>query len=336
VGAPVLSPGGERIAYPATDGIAWHVVDDEHPGAAYDAIVEGSILFDTAARHLAFIARRGDSALVVVDGVSGRGWQSARGLLFSKDGARVGYVAQLGDRVMPVVDGVALRAHEQVGDLLFSPSGRSFAYSASDSGAWYVYEGASRLGPFQSVSSLAYTTDDVNEWPAFIARSTHGEAAVVRGTPRAWHTRVSSLAVAASGARWGYVADGTTVHLSSGPLPPDSAAAELVMSSNGSRFAYLAADAHGVAVVHDRGRTAFDLVVDGTLQFIDDTDVWACIAGDRARSRLFVVVDGRDTGRPLDWVEVVRFTQTRNGDATTLLRGWVAAEARAALRARDR
>lgn len=331
VASPVVSPDGRRVSYAATDGRHWRIVDDGTPGPSFDAILPGSLTLDASGRRLAYAARLGDSTFVVVDGIHGRGWTGVRGLRFSALAERVAFVATLGDRTMPVVDGTPLSAHQAVGEIAFSPSGRSFSYAALDSGVWYVREATARIGPFASVTGLAYLADGARESPTFVARSERGEAVVVHGAPQRWHARVTAHAVAPGGGRWGYIADDTVVYLDGDRLAVESAASELVIASGGARYAYLAAGPESMSVVHDGERSTFDLIVDGTLQYLDGSTTWACLAGDRARRELFVVVDGRRTDRRLDWAELMRNTDRGVAGAADWLRQWVAAEARFAL-----
>lgn len=330
VGPPVLSADGARLAHAASDGVAWRVIVDGIRGAPFDSVVAGSIGFDDAARRVAYAAWRGDSAHVVIDGIAGRGWRAVDRLGFAPGSGPVAWVGALGDRHHLVVGDSAGPANLAVGEIAWTRAGDRLAYAARADHGWHVVAGTWRSEPYGEVRALAWLGTGDEASPAFVARAGAREAVVVRGAPHAWHGRVGALVVTRGG-RWGYVADGEQVLVDGRPLAIERLVTELAIADDGSRHAYLAAAGDTMLVVDDRGRHRFDLVVDGTLQFVDGTSAWACIAGDRARRTLFVVVDGRRTTRRLDWAELVRLTQRHGERADVALRDWVAAEARLAL-----
>jgi len=106
-------------------------------------------------------------------------------------------------------------------------------------------------------------------------------------------------------------------------------AGNLLIAPDGGRVIYLARRGEGTAVVDERGAHPFDLLVDGTLLLLRDGRTWACLAGDRRRHRLFVVVEGVAERPRFDWSENVRLVAADPTGAA--LRAWVAAEAELAL-----
>lgn len=327
VGPPVLSADGARVAYAASAGGRWRVVVDEMPGEPFDAIVRGTLTFDPSGSRVAYAARRGDSVYVVTDGAVSRGWTRATRPLFDDNGAHVAYGATLGALAMVVLDGSAGPAHEAIGEIALSASPEGWAYGAYDHGAWYVIGPGAVLGPYESIRDLRFGRRG-GAVPSFIARGAGRESAVVGGVSRGSHGHVSSLALDRTGERWGYIADDSAVYVDGTLTAIEKQASELAIAEDGARFAYLARRGDTIEVVDDRGRSRFDLVVEGTLQFLPSTHVWTCLAGDRARRELFVVVNGQRTERRLDWTEVVRFASQPNAQAA--VKAWVAAEARLA------
>jgi len=94
------------------------------------------------------------------------------------------------------------------------------------------------------------------------------------------------------------------------------------------RHSYVVGDDEGAAVVDERGRYAFDIVLGGSLLYVAGGQAWACLAGDRARRELYLVVDGARRDR-LDWEAVTREAE-RGGDESRI-RDWVRSRAEAAL-----
>ena len=82
-------------------------------------------------KRTAFLAKRGDKMLVVIDGVEGKEYDHVERLHFSADGSRVGYIAELPDGRVAVIDGVAAKRYiGGVRDLVFSPDGKHAAFVA--------------------------------------------------------------------------------------------------------------------------------------------------------------------------------------------------------------
>jgi hypothetical protein len=331
LGRPVLNANGSRLAYPALVGREWRVVVDGVAGAPFDAIMDRSITFDPIGRRLGYVARRGDSVHVVVDDSAGRGWDAVGRLAFADDGKRFAYVARVGGQMMLVVDEHPQQPHARVGDFAFAHDGESWAYTMRDSSGWYVIERASRHGPFSDVRSLAFTPP--NGGLSFVGRTDGLEAVFLTGaaSPR-WHVAVDAPVFSGSGRRWGYVAHGedyAEVYLDGKLRRREGHAGDLAIGADGMRYAYVASTGNTMAIVDERGRHEFDIVIDGTLQFIDGGSRWVCLAGDRQRRELYVVLDGVTTGRRLDWSEMVRLVQQPG--AEDALRAWVAAAATLAL-----
>jgi hypothetical protein len=131
--------------------------------------------------------------------------------------------------------------------------------------------------------------------------------------------------------RWGYVArDGDSVSvIVDGAVAARAAWAADLTLGRAARQAYVTAEGDRMVVVDEQTRHVVDLVVTGTLQFVADGTVWACLAGDRAKRELFVVVNGVRVGRPFDWPEIVR--RMHDGEGAAAVRAWVVAEATRAI-----
>jgi hypothetical protein len=329
VGVPVLSVDGGHVAYPVLDRTGWRVVVDDRPGPEFGAIIANTIVLDSTGSHHAYVGQRGDSSYVVIDGVASRGWSLASRPILA--GNATAYVARLGAAAMLVTDGRAGPPHDSIGDVAYSPRASTWAYAARDAGAWSVVGGEPGLAPFAEVRELSWPPGRNTSHPAFIGRTAEGEAVIMDGVAPLWHARVSSLAFARVGPRWGYVANDDAVYVDGALRATEPAAADLVISDDGSRVAWVAERGDSTDVVAGDKRHTFDLVIPATLQFLPGRPTWVCLAGDRKRRALFVVVDGRRTDRAFDWEEIVRMSQ--RADAVGTLRAWVAAEAWVALAA---
>ena len=327
VGAPVWAGNGSRMAFAAFDGTSWRVVVDDEPGEAFDAVLDGSLVIDSRGKHVAYAARRGDSAHVVVDGVPGQGWPSVGLIVLGAGGDGVAYVARSTAGAMAVVNGRIGPLHDAIVSLILSDSGVRAAYAARDRGRWTVVEPEGERGPYEQVRALSFHPDQRRV--AFVARAGSSESVVSNGLTQGWHSSVERAAFSAGGAHWGYVGHdsrGSRIVIDGAEVAREAWARDLVLSEHGRHRAWVARGADSLlAVVDDRGRYHYDVVVDGTLQFIGAGGSWACLAGDRRRRRLFVVVDGAATDRLLDWSELIRLGDRHAASAA--LRAWVGAEA---------
>jgi len=138
---------------------------------------------------------------------------------------------------------------------------------------------------------------------------------------------VGAPVFAPRGTRWGYLgrdSAGTAVVLDGAVLAREESATDLALSADGARYAYIARRGGRAALVDDLGAHPFDLLVAGTLVFLED-DRWACLAGERRERDLFVVVEGRSERPPFNWSENARLA--RRDPSGAWLREWVRAEA---------
>ncbi len=90
---------------------------------------------------------------VIVDDHSIGRFPGARDLRFSPDGSRHAFVSQTASGRQGVyVDGLQIAEHDGVSlsTPVFSSDGRELAYGAYDGGAWWVYRGTTRFGPFDA------------------------------------------------------------------------------------------------------------------------------------------------------------------------------------------
>jgi hypothetical protein len=146
-----LSPDGQRIAMVVADGDDGArrrlLVDGEPSGGIYDEVAVGMPLFGVEGRRVAFVARRGDMVMVVVDGVEHEagpvgpeGWP-VQDLIIGPTGNATLWQARAGDKTHLVMNGRRLDAFEDaVGTdgkrtwgalgIVFDPSGQFFGFRA--------------------------------------------------------------------------------------------------------------------------------------------------------------------------------------------------------------
>ncbi|MFH1009684.1 MAG: hypothetical protein V1784_00440, partial [bacterium] len=124
-------------------------------GSIDPGIIEKSVVVSPDGRRVAYVARRRDKQVVVVDGQEGKEYDKI-GILsleFSPDGKRVAYRALRGDKQLVVVDGQEGKEYNEIGEgdpifssdatyldsvldkfqqrtPIFSPDGKRFAYRA--------------------------------------------------------------------------------------------------------------------------------------------------------------------------------------------------------------
>jgi hypothetical protein len=333
VAAPLFATGALHLAYAALDSGRWRVVLDDQAGTAYDSLFTGSLVFDRGGRRLGYVAQRGDSVYAVVDGVESRGWDAVGRLTFSADGRRYAYVARSGPEAVVVVDDRPSEPTEGIGDMALSDDGDHVAWTALAQGRWSIVVDGLPIATHDAVRALGFAGGGGT--PMWVGRDS-GRERVLRGGEAgpAWDS-VAAPAWSASGERWGYLGfdtAGAAVVLDGAVVARETWAGNLVIAAGSGRVAYLARRGDGTAVVDEQGAHPFDLLVDGSLLFLRDGRTWACLAGERRRRRLFVVVEGVAERPRFDWAENVRLL-ARDPSGRSL-RAWVAAEAELALQRR--
>ena len=158
-------------------------MDGSTVGGPYDGFSPGGILFSPDSRRFAYVIKRGDSWLAVVDGQEHSPFPTIlqRSLTFSPDSSKLGYVAGVSGRwvgeafvgeAAPVIDKATGRAWQHDGaskrhglseELCFSPDSRRFAYSG-------VRDGHS---PDRPGREIQFRSEDVEVTPR--SRSGHPE-----------------------------------------------------------------------------------------------------------------------------------------------------------------
>ncbi len=143
----VFDRSGRRVAFAARAGRGWRAVETDTMSDGFDDVSRPA--FVGASRALAFIARRGRSAFVVVDGHASHPHADLAELTLSPDGRRYAVIADDAGRPQRVVHGVvvgtcgdgACRPEERgafaagvvlAGSLTFTPDGAHVGWIAGD------------------------------------------------------------------------------------------------------------------------------------------------------------------------------------------------------------
>jgi len=176
-GAPLFSPGGDRLAYIAAEerrgDLRMRMVVDDSAGPAYDQI--GAYVFSPDGKQFAYMAQKGEKGMIVhdgdeqkaydsvgipyfcpqsrrlaykafqdekwfmvMDGEKGPVFDSVDNPVFPAKGERMAYLAQIGGRFMVVEDGDIVGNHEAAMLLTFSPDGKHLAYGAAEDGESFL------------------------------------------------------------------------------------------------------------------------------------------------------------------------------------------------------
>jgi hypothetical protein len=345
VGAPVLSADGRRVAYPAWDGRSWRVVVDGVAGPAWDELLVGSITFNAAGNRHAYAGRRAGAVHVVVDGAVSDAWDGVARIMFSPSGSAVAWVARNDASAMVVVNGIPGSLHDDVSELALD-DGR-YAYSARDGEAWWVIHdmygpredgsredgsredgsrgtgGWSAYGPYEAVSHVAVAR---SVW--FVARRGDRAAAWRDGEALSWHDAVGAPVLGNAPDAWAYAArdaGASTMIVAGRTVGREAVIADVAISADAARYAFVASDSTGGFIVDDAGRYPFARVVEATLRF-SPCGYWSALvlpAG--GAHELRVAVDGALTPVRLGAADLVRLA--RRAAPRGALQSWVASAA---------
>lgn len=135
-GYPVFSADAKRIAFVAKRPDGFVAVLDGQEGPVFDRI--GRLAFRPDG-HLTYAARRGQKAFTVIDGSDPQEhpqYSHVGEPVLSPDGQHTAYWAFDGTHETVVVDGVAGKAYDAIGTLVFSPDSRHLAVEARLGPQW--------------------------------------------------------------------------------------------------------------------------------------------------------------------------------------------------------
>ena len=135
-GFPVFSPSGRRLVHWARRGDKCFVVDNGHEGPAFDALSH-AFVFSASGDRLAYMASASGKATLVVDHAPGPAFDGigSGNVVFSPDENKFAYIGRRGDDRLVVVNHTVIRKHANVTDgcMAFTESGR-VGYVGGDRG----------------------------------------------------------------------------------------------------------------------------------------------------------------------------------------------------------
>jgi len=143
-----MSPNGRQVVWRTKKDKKWVMVVNGEPGPEFDGI-GGAYAFSPDSQHFAYIARRGKSAQVLLDGKEYGNVYSAytpggapQELTFSADSQHLAYFAGSGKKYRLVLDGQEQGPESKLGSMsvpVLSPDGRRWAYWALQSVLYNFY-----------------------------------------------------------------------------------------------------------------------------------------------------------------------------------------------------
>jgi Tol biopolymer transport system component len=111
------------------------VTKEESLGKLHPDIQPNTMTLDPGFQHVAYVVKRGEKELAVVDGVEGKEYDNISDhckMVFSPDGKRFAYVATRGKKVLVVADGKEGKEYDHIDwSPIFSPDSRHLAYIAT-------------------------------------------------------------------------------------------------------------------------------------------------------------------------------------------------------------
>src|ERR1043166_5070158 len=309
-----ISPDGRHIALAVMSGSRYVVRLDGKAGPKYDEILGlsgsdagGPKLSGSANLCVGYVSRSGEGNCA----------------LFSPDGQRVAYVARKSDSQIVVLDGQEGAEYEQIKFLAFTPDSGSFLYLAKPPNQpWQLIvddrEGPTFARPDQPHLQFSPTG---HRW-AYVAAKEKGSALVVDGNEGPIYRGIDSVFFSENGSHVAYRAmkDQTVVMVLDGDEGREYAdISNPVLSPDGKRLAYLAVTVDVKKLAEgSTGAVPKVLIVDGqeveqkkgrvikSFGFSTDGRRAACSRW-MGGSRAAVVVDGK-VGLEFERVSDLRFS----------------------------
>jgi hypothetical protein len=258
---PTFTPDACHLAYVAVKGDGGEaLVLDGRESPGYDPPL-GVLMADVNPRtgQVGYLGRRWYGSVLGIDGVEREYPYDVEGFVWSPDGRREAYLARMPDgRRTVVVDGAMDNPYDEVPFIMrstFSPDGRVYAYAARQGDKWfYVVNG--KAGPTYDYVELSPQWVAGGHDVAYLARRGHQGFLVVGGEELAGPCG-TDLVVSPDGSRWAYVSgngEGGRMVIDGVKGPYLHCLRPAIFSPDSRRVAYTAGGRHrsaGAAVVVD-------------------------------------------------------------------------------------
>jgi hypothetical protein len=155
----IFSADSRRVAYVAKRGQKFLVVVDNKAGQEFDNIRVGAPVFSAAGQRIAYEAKRGDKWHVVADGVEGKPFESVTALRFSFDN-RLVYEGKRGNLWFVVSDGVETPREGYRGPARSGGQGRREVFKFHRSDKWHVVTDGALSSPYDSLGNNVELSED--------------------------------------------------------------------------------------------------------------------------------------------------------------------------------
>ncbi|HEV8195572.1 MAG TPA: hypothetical protein VGP87_02940 [Gemmatimonadales bacterium] len=220
-----LAFAGEKLVYAAktADG-RWHVLVDNKPGPAYDAVV--NLVVSDNMLHYAFIGRTGTSSVVVADGVVGTprpnvvAGSGLHNLVIASNG-RVAYQGYAGNgpykeqlylgnvevspETTPFAGPPAVNGMAPVLYVVFSPDGSKIAYARPVPGGIAAIIDGKQSIAYDKIGQMQFGPDSKRAY--FVGtKQVTGNYVVIDGQEMPMQNSVKNFVFSADGSRFGYEA----------------------------------------------------------------------------------------------------------------------------------
>jgi|GEM_PF-5491526 len=354
------NPKRQSLAFIARRAQQYVVVDDLQTGASFDGI--GGLYFSPDGGHLAYSAKRGDSWLVLNDGIEVARAESIVDLpfSFSPDSKRLGFAVVRGKCAHTLIDGALgpcvsnvtalalgntrkadlILVKRQVESVLLHeehefalPNLKDFSLDPVF-GRWaaVVQEGDSQslllsgqgVAQASKVMRLEFSPSGAL---SYVIKREDGLHAVIDGVEERGFMDVGGIVFSDSGKHHAYVGQEGNVAIvmrDGQEVARWSAADGLVFSADAKRLAYAARNGNSSFVVCQDKPYPFDVVVETSLAFTADGQHCGALVGTFVGKRLSIAIDGKSV-LPFDSAEF--FGAAAEGAAgLSQLRPWVRAE----------
>jgi hypothetical protein len=176
---PVLSPDRRHWAYVAKRGDQWLVVIDGKEGAGYGNVVPGTQIFSPDSKHSAYGALKGDKWVVVTDGHEGAPFDDVKDLAFEVGGSRVAFAAREGENWRLVVDDKPGKPYARITDIRLD--GGRVAHAAYDGNGWMAVIDDQEGPRYEVVDDLAFLAGGKHS--LYIGREGASDFVVFDGKP---------------------------------------------------------------------------------------------------------------------------------------------------------
>jgi Tol biopolymer transport system component len=203
------------------------ITREESSGELLPGAEMNTLTVDANFQHVAYVVKRGEKELAVVDGVEGKEYDNISDhckMLFSPDGRRFAYVAKRGKKMLVVADGKEGKEYDHIDwSPIFSPDSKRLAYIATIENkfiAWlriwslkiFIVEDGTEGKAYQLAEAPIFSPD--SKKLAYVAEKVWPRDAcvVVNGVEGRQYPEVSEVLFSPDGSRLAYVASKRDPH----------------------------------------------------------------------------------------------------------------------------